>query len=104
MWIELSFVGILMMIVGFALVLLKGNWINKYMIIGIILSAVGFESWLTITKLGQQEHMALYENNYQSLKPSLDLKPCPELERIMSYSSNQSSIDMAKRNYNERCL
>ena len=59
---------------------------------------------ITMIIFGLQIKYIEPETSYQSLKPSLDLKSCPDLERIMSYSSNQTMIDMAKRNYNERCL
>ena len=64
---------------------------------GLIIAGFAGSAW-------NEERDARLENNYQSLKPALDIKSCDELEKIISFGTNQTMTDFAKRNYNERCI
>lgn len=83
---------------GFYLLSLDNT--SKYHIITLVLAISGITLMISSEIQMQMEK----ESNYQSLKPSLDMKPCAELEKTITFGMNQTMVDFSKRNYNERCL
>lgn len=100
-WVGVGVAGIGVL---FGFYLLSKDDTSKKHIITLCLAVSGVVIMIASASQMSAETTATHEQTYQSLKPSLDTKSCPDLEKVMSYSANQTMVSMAKRNYNERCL